>query len=188
VTSTVGASFAICDMSFSFVIVVFPSLLREFLGANGLIHHARLAADLATASRSFLKIGISETGVFRGQGLRIRRAATVAHDTYSTEPDGLGAPAGSLLESRLCRGGTRLHERARPQPRNLYCDAIGTRHALPVRLPNTSASMTRRGPEMRAVDRIFAHCSALRLRSFFGGLVGRAVVRVEKSPRATLSA
>src|SRR5262249_32696958 len=52
---------------------------------------------------------------------------------------------------------------------------------------NTSASSTSAGPKMRLLDSVFASCSALNLLSLLGGFVERAMVRVEKSPRATFS-
>src|SRR5262249_53516762 len=52
---------------------------------------------------------------------------------------------------------------------------------------NISTARTSAGAKMRLLDSVFALCSALDLLSFFGGFVGRAMVRAEKSPRATFS-
>src|SRR5436190_13510441 len=53
---------------------------------------------------------------------------------------------------------------------------------------NTSGSSTSAGPKTRWLDSVFALWRALSLFLFFSGGVGRAVVWVEKSPRATLAA
>jgi hypothetical protein len=52
---------------------------------------------------------------------------------------------------------------------------------------NSSTASTLSGAKMRWLDSDFGHRSGLNLLSFLGGFVGRAMVRVEKSPRATFS-
>src|SRR5262245_46249563 len=55
-------------------------------------------------------------------------------------------------------------------------------------LPNTSHARTCAGAKTRGLDSVFALCRTLSLFCFSRGVVGRAVVWVEKSPRATLAA
>src|SRR5262249_15546797 len=55
------------------------------------------------------------------------------------------------------------------------------------RPPNTSHARTCAGAKTPWLDSVFAHCSALNLLPFLGGVVRRAMVRVEKPPRATFT-